>query len=67
MCSNILTSKFLAELAREIAAQKKRGVVKRAGTFERVPQLLAVSKAGPCSGVRYSAPLLSISSCLAAL
>ena len=42
MCSNILTSKFLAELAREIAAQKKRGVVKRAGTFEIVPQLLAV-------------------------
>jgi hypothetical protein len=46
MCSNILTSKFLAELAREIAAQKKRGVVKRAGTFERVPQLLAVSTVG---------------------
>lgn len=67
MCPNIFASNFLAELARQIAPQKRRGAAKRTGTFERVPQLLAVAKAGPCSGVRYSVLLLSTSSCFAAL
>ena len=54
MCSNIFSSNFLAELAREIAQQKRRGVVKRASTFERGPRPLAVAKGGHRLGVRYS-------------